>query len=460
MLQRELLLSPPALTDRPVALKTYDFHVITPMFGGGSIVRACDPDYLIRGSAIRGHLRFWWRATRGARYSGVKELFEAEARVWGSSDAASPVRVLPRVDDPGSDVLPTRSTDDNKANPYFPSYALFPFMPDRKNGKSGRPGTSAASGRKGIRFTLLVSCPAELQAEVTAALWAWANFGGIGARTRRGCGALYCPDFAPQDISSVAALITWFANSLREHDAFFTSVDRLWPVLSPDFLLAKRQPSNRRGTQRVVDPELEDAEYAWKAAIEVMQRFRQGAGIGRRNRDTSNTGTNGERPTPGRSFWPEADSLRRIAAISTGRHAEKITTDYNVFPRAEFGLPIVFHFKGGPKDGDPEHDAIAYPARGTGQRMASPIILRPLQCKTGSSGDSSAAFYSIILRLKAPTIDEVRLDFDSAKTQAKQFPVQDARNDAYARSPMAERTACGSAVEAFLQFARAREGFA
>jgi CRISPR-associated protein Cmr1 len=42
-----------------------------------------------------------------------------------------------------------------------------------------------------------------------------------------------------------------------------------------------------------------------------------------------------------------------------------------VFPRAAFGLPIIFHFQGG---GDPDDYTLQ---AGDSDRMASPLILRP-----------------------------------------------------------------------------------
>jgi CRISPR-associated protein Cmr1 len=52
------------------------------------------------------------------------------------------------------------------------------------------------------------------------------------------------------------------------------------------------------------------------------------------------------------------------------------------FPRAAFGLPIVFHFKD-EKIGDP-YDTIL---QGRDyERLASPLILRPLACADGAVG--------------------------------------------------------------------------
>ncbi len=50
----------------------YDVLLATTMFGGGvdagsQDVATNDPVTPIRGTEIRGQLRFWWRATRGRR---------------------------------------------------------------------------------------------------------------------------------------------------------------------------------------------------------------------------------------------------------------------------------------------------------------------------------------------------------------------------------------------------------
>ena len=78
-----------------------------------------------------------------------------------------------------------------------------------------------------------------------------------------------------------------------------------------------------------------DAEGAWKEAIEKLRMFRQGVEVGR------NPGVQPNRP--GRSRWPEADSIREI----TGHHSAGHTPTHPArlaFPRAVFGLPIITHY--------------------------------------------------------------------------------------------------------------------
>ena len=46
------------------------YKVITPLFGGGVDPAKADPVTVVRATEIRGHLRFWWRATRGGQFEG------------------------------------------------------------------------------------------------------------------------------------------------------------------------------------------------------------------------------------------------------------------------------------------------------------------------------------------------------------------------------------------------------
>jgi len=66
-------------------------EVITPIFSGGAIKDEVDKTNSIRGSAIRGHLRFWWRATKGASYVSVSELRKKESVIWEDTECPSKV---------------------------------------------------------------------------------------------------------------------------------------------------------------------------------------------------------------------------------------------------------------------------------------------------------------------------------------------------------------------------------
>jgi len=73
----------PTLTEPKLETWTLTLKTITPMFGGSATVREVDEKNPVRAASVRGHLRFWWRATAGAQYSDPKELFKAEEEIWG-----------------------------------------------------------------------------------------------------------------------------------------------------------------------------------------------------------------------------------------------------------------------------------------------------------------------------------------------------------------------------------------
>jgi CRISPR-associated protein Cmr1 len=386
--------------------KSFDFSIVTPIFGGGVEAGANDPITLIRPSGIRGQLRFWWRATRGLAFEALKKLTEEEDRIWGSTDEPSPVLVQVTIDQPGKEERCAEYPPD-KSFPRFadlyPPYALFPFQGSKKD------GTLPAIARRGVRFKLRVIYPSACEDDVSCALKAWVNLGGIGARTRRGCGSLFSKDLSVKTFEELAKWVGSMAGEGRE-----------WPVVSSR--LMSRPPAG-------------NPMKAWCDVIDLYRLFRQGPGVGRNP---------GVRPQqPGRSRWPEADSLRRLTGKAEGRHSKSTTGDQNLFPRAQFGLPIVFHFKDA---GDSPNDCEAYPAGEIeSTRMASPLILKPLAISENSA-------VPLILRMKTKEVAGVRLRFDrEVKKEERTFPVSSDANWPVGLAGIPAKT---GPIDSFLAFAK------
>lgn len=334
-------LTPPKVeaTRRPETL-TQQYVVLTPVFGGGVEPQTTDPDEPARVPGIRGQLRFWWRATRGAAFQSVEALREAEDAIWGSSKQPSAVEVRVEATNRGRQTaLAVHAYRD--ADSCAPPYAGFPA--------AGKPLW------EGVEFSLTLRFKPEHKADVEAALWAFGCFGGIGGRTRRGFGAVQ------EKASIVLTRDQWvaaIAEGFKRHvvagaapggcpslDGVHTDdVKARWWGLG----LASR-----------------DANMAWRKAINVYKGYRQS----RRSGSQPNR--------PGRSFWPEPDEIRRLSGQRNKIHAD--LTKVSRFPRAVFGLPIIFHYQGG---GDP----VDHTLKGTGnvERLASPLILRPVRCKDGA----------------------------------------------------------------------------
>ncbi|MBP1999086.1 CRISPR-associated protein Cmr1 [Paenibacillus shirakamiensis] len=343
----------------------YEITLVTPMYGGGYIAGRIDTDHIIRESSIRGQLRFWWRATRGAKYTNVFDLRKHEIEIFGDTTLPSNIRVTV--------ILKNDKEHSSKHNTMiFPKYALFFGNESNK---------SEALKTCGITFFLTINYKnSELKPEVEAALWAWINFGGLGSRTRRGCGSLYSPQFSPkrEDIHN-GQFMSWFEHelSMRDISELQPGTYREWPTLSRKMKVRTHSSSVNKN---------------WHEVIEAYKLFR-----GRANKNNLK-----------RSFWPEADSIRALTDTSHPKHKIPFPEEKEkliAFPRAEFGLPIIFKFRKNDADvkngieQDPKDTELLPVDR---ERLTSPVILKPLAySKTGAIG--------VIAVLNHPPLEEVEL---------------------------------------------------
>lgn len=446
---------PPRSDDRSAV---YDLELITPLFGGGAEVRTNDERFPIRGSVIRGQLRFWWRATRGRVLATPAELWRREEEVFGSTDFPSPVRV--EVDRTGFPPAVFESAVFGQGT--AGGYALFAAEAGDRvitQGLEFRVRLTWASADRLVRQReaqnearvkaklkpLRVDIP-DITDDLAAAVWAWVNFGGVGGRTRRGCGALRCDKLAPTAADDLPA---WFRRWVAgfEHGSGAAG----WPILS-----------GRLAYRRSGEPPRD----AWLNVLDLFRRFRQGTpdrnGVGRdRGR---------QRNRPGRSRFPEPETIReavnRGGPRPPGQRTRRPDVPADAFPRAEFGLPIVFQLKDEtaptPTREDPDRrkpfpKTVLYPLVGTerAERMASPLILKPLALAGGKA-------VPIIVRLDHPPFSAVELTQDRRDNViGNEWPPTAVRRPDladYPDSPLAGSRS-GSAIEAFLAFAVSDSGF-
>jgi len=319
---------PEIKTDRLETL-VCPIHVVTPIFGGGTEPGKSDDLDPIRVPTIRGHLRFWWRATMGSAFATVDEMRQAEFEIWGGTqwedftatgDPSKPSRKSrpSAVEVTVQDVAPGDPEDPPPLSDVR-SYALFPART-----------VQGCKLRMGVSFSIHLRFPQDdkvsgiaIEDHVRRALRAWVVFGGYGARSRRGAGALSferVPDgedgfWIPQDPSALSA---WFKGS-----GSLGPFPRLKGSL---FLIAS---ASRAASS--------DPKAAWIEALGWLAEFRQAAarpGGGKR----------------GVTLWPEPDKMRKlrtpIAPHTAWQHppSPKLT-NAPAWPRASFGLPIVTRFQ-------------------------------------------------------------------------------------------------------------------
>jgi CRISPR-associated protein Cmr1 len=330
-----------------------ELELITPMVGGGAVARMVDEERPVNGKTVRGQLRFWWRATRAARYSadGLSAMRRDEAWLFGKAATfkeqevkagLGPSRVQVTVD-----ILRRGRVEAHRPGT-TPAYASFPLP---ANANMGLP-TARLIQDLAFRVTLTVDGrrldggPLDRQtveADLQAALWAWVTFGGVGARTRRGFGALRVSAQAPTPKEIRAAL---------DRHVLPGTAPRGVPHLSRD-----PRHTLALGGYR-------SDEEAWTTAIDLYRDYRQSRRPGQGNK-------------PGRSYWPEPDEIRRLTGETAPAHRGPLTS-VQKFPRAALGLPILFHFRNDRQDPSRSGEPGDTTLRGRhSDRLASPVILRP-----------------------------------------------------------------------------------
>lgn len=422
--------------------ETREYELITPLFGGGAITKKADEISVIRATEIRGHLRFWWRATRGGQFNGdLVEMKKYEDAIFGSTDKHSALQIevvleedyekrnklikdskdtwikIKKVTDRTGKVFP--KPDPDKQMKDF-QYVAFPLQPNEKE-KQDFDWRSEVS--VGVKFTVTFTYPEKFRiykknrkgeiikdsnrkpiiekeyksfSEIQSAFWAWENFGGIGARTRRGFGALKLCKHRIDGISQTVESFTSKEQMQKqaENVIYDGKVPKSVPHLTKNFRFFI---TNENRNEREV----------WKNLVNEYKTFRQ------------------QRIGTGRSKWNEPEVIRNLTGqrLTTSKpedsHPPK-KPDFEKFPRAEFGLPIVFQFyyedtwkkrrvRSDDKNVDPRKTILKVSdlPNQKRERFSSPLILRPLACQNGN-------FVGIALILEnETTLDQLGLTLEA-----------------------------------------------
>lgn len=327
-----------------------EYELITPLFGGGVEPGLADPVTVIRATEIRGHLRFWWRAIRGGQFDGnLQEMKKAEDAIFGaasSGDASheSLVSIQIVIRNKGQAVFKDKNGQDIFDAQGEYGYAAFALRPTAEQ------GIKTPAFRRGVQFWLKIGYPKKLEVqkekqafqinietEIKAALWAWETFGGVGARTRRGFGAI--------KLLSVDGLAFKYPTSKNDAKKMISNKLNEYQQLEefPDDV-AQARDFQIYGSDKA-------PEQIHLDLINLLKGFRQDRGGNKF----------------GRSKWPEADEIRRLT-----KSGSPTKSSVSAFPRAYLGLPIMFEFA---TDKGRVPKATLQSKQGT--RLASPLILRP-----------------------------------------------------------------------------------
>lgn len=159
--------------------KVFKCELLTPMFGGSALPGKCE----LRPPAIKGALRFWWRAMHGNL--GLKEMRVKEEALFGTvRGKAGKSKVSVHVRHDLKELKPEEYLQQYRAMFASPSLKYLAYGPCEN-------GEYSSNAFVNGTFLLEIGYDEDLNMQpVWDALAALVNYGGLGSRTRNGWGKI------------------------------------------------------------------------------------------------------------------------------------------------------------------------------------------------------------------------------------------------------------------------------
>ncbi len=309
--------------------------------------------------AIRGQLRFWWRAS-SPDLSRSQERSRNCAKMkinLGSTGGFQCRDIREKLNKPQELVY-------NDKDDALPQYVLFPLRETKESKKESKTQKyKKVKLVRGLNFNLVVQCPKDDLRQVINTVRLWILFGGLGSRTRRGMGSLFVQDNSADfpRLVDKHSIVSFLQSVVPSCD-----IEPSWPSLIGAQLFLEED--NIRTT------DLDALNDEWRYFIGHYRDFRQF----RIDKYT------GQPRRYGISAWPEPKTL---CSLCNG--SQTYVTSY---PRGSFGLPIIFHFPVNmhsfPKRGE-EYD---FKYTCSTDRYASPVFVKII--KLAQNNFASAACFS------------------------------------------------------------------
>lgn len=369
-------------------------HLWTPAFAGGPVPRTVDPFTPIRPPAVRGALRWWFRAAASAvlfpeddspasRERMLGLLRDAERELFGDTTMRSRVQVFPAHGGTVARMLPDR---ERWAGLNYLGYGLFEKAPSEAiitHRESLPPPAPALAKIDPIELRIGLR-PVGPRDPITdahrrllgATTWLWLHFGGLGARTRRGWGSLGLNEDEHHLLSGMPALR---ADSIRSLvDGLPAGLDQATAIFRDDL---GRIGISRSGGGTKPHPAIRSIEGIANVTVLPGEHPSPIAAL-----DAAGRLFLGFRSTLARrrfGFAPLSDYHTVKASLQMNRPADRVE-------RAAFGLPLPFYFRslGGAK-------TRFVPDEKDADRLASPLLFRVH--RIGS--DAKARYVTAIVNL-------------------------------------------------------------
>lgn len=314
----------------------FECEVLTPMFLAG----ADQNDAELRPPSVRGMLRYWYRALLGGRgITNIADLAREESRVFGETEAASPVSVRVRVRSNGE---PKEASSLLKGDSPL-KYLWYSTTLGDNNRRYLPAGTT-------FRLSLATTRDTQALERATSAFWMLVHCGGLGTRSRRMAG-------------SFAARLTGKPDDLRL-PSFAPGADFKQYFQEQLAVIRQDLPAGSGSADRPPFDALHPQySYVWLAGKPVREWKRAVETTGSQFRRYRLRRGSSQNPAPGGHDYQTIKSVLQDGASPA------------TVERAAFGLPLTFRFRSTPGKVDvtPAHHS----------RRASPLWMQVVRLASG-----------------------------------------------------------------------------
>lgn len=185
------------------------FEIITPLIISGADNREVE----LREQSLKGILRWWFRFYKGSRLN-IEQLKDIEGKIWGSQSLASRIKII--IKDKNNLTTQINGQD----------YYAYLCMNDSRRRVNGARRDYVNIKRRAFvenqkfevnfRFIYPLENSINYENELNQTLFFLSNFGGLGARWRRGFGSIMIDDENLQNKNNIDDIADYLKQKLRE----------------------------------------------------------------------------------------------------------------------------------------------------------------------------------------------------------------------------------------------------
>lgn len=226
----------------------FNIEIVTPLFSGVADKIKAE----LRESALKGVMRFWWRALYGS--DDINDMKKKETKIFGNTDHKSDVEILiqSNLKSVKKNITKGRKFLTKSKGKVFPLYIIEYLaygLYEYKKGNGNVFTHEHFQPTDDFEISLHLSCSSDNENQITNALKTIHMFGGFGARCRNGFGNISIKQFLKEDLENYFKQLANgqkkdFTSFSHEARLFIFKEQNTWDAALSDIGLAYKSGRN------------------------------------------------------------------------------------------------------------------------------------------------------------------------------------------------------------------------